>query len=158
MLDMEMCLDSLWMRIVKLALNAGSSKQGKAARAWVASNWVDANILQNKSTSCLQWSCKYLLDLLPIRSYVLPDLSTACGVRAFIKPMKTVRQVGRKLQLHNMASPCECKTVREEGYLFVGFKLTDLKIQRTSGGQEQSSGDVKPFAVENESSGVLFDI
>lgn len=38
MLDMEMCLDSRRTRMVKLALNAGSSKQGKAARACVASN------------------------------------------------------------------------------------------------------------------------
>lgn len=32
-------------RMVKLALKAGSSKQGKAPRANVASNWVDARIL-----------------------------------------------------------------------------------------------------------------
>lgn len=40
----------------------------------------------------------------------------------------------------------------------MGFKLTDVKIQRTSGGQEQSSGDVKPLAVENESSGVALNL
>lgn len=38
MLDMEMCLDSRRTRMVKLALNAGSSKQGKAALACVGSN------------------------------------------------------------------------------------------------------------------------
>ncbi len=51
MLDMEMCLDSRRTRMVKLALNAGSSKQGKAARACVASNWVDANILLGDKSS-----------------------------------------------------------------------------------------------------------
>lgn len=45
MFEMEMCLGSRRTRTEKLALKAGSSKQGKAARACVGSNWVDAKAL-----------------------------------------------------------------------------------------------------------------
>lgn len=45
MLDMAMWRGSRITRMVKLALKAGSSKQGKAARAKVASNCVDARTL-----------------------------------------------------------------------------------------------------------------
>lgn len=46
MLDMEMWRGSRIIRMVKLALKAGSSKQGKAARAKVASNCVEARTLK----------------------------------------------------------------------------------------------------------------
>lgn len=45
MLDMAMWRGSRIIRMVKLALKAGSSKQGKAARANVASNCVEARTL-----------------------------------------------------------------------------------------------------------------
>lgn len=45
MLEMAMWRGSRLIRIVKLALKAGSSKQGKAPRAKVASNCVDARTL-----------------------------------------------------------------------------------------------------------------
>lgn len=97
------------------------------------------------------------VDSLPV-SDVVPDISTACGVRAFIEPVETVRQVGGELQPHHMASPCKRQTIREESYLFMSFTLADLKIQRTIVAQEQSSGDVEPLAVEDESSGVQFNL
>lgn len=46
MLDMASWRGSRMILIVKLALKAGSSKQGKAARANVASNCVDARPLE----------------------------------------------------------------------------------------------------------------
>lgn len=46
MLDMAMWRGSRIIRMVKLALKAGSSKQGKAARANVASNCVEARTLR----------------------------------------------------------------------------------------------------------------
>lgn len=45
-LEMARCLGSLLILIEKLALKAGSSKQGKAILAAVGSNCVDASILK----------------------------------------------------------------------------------------------------------------
>lgn len=44
-LEMARCLGSLLILTEKLALKAGSSKQGKAIRAAVGSNCVDASTL-----------------------------------------------------------------------------------------------------------------
>lgn len=50
MLEMAMWRGSRTIRMVNFALKAGSSKQGKAARAKVASNWVEASTLKKSKT------------------------------------------------------------------------------------------------------------
>jgi hypothetical protein len=48
MLEMARCLGSLLILTEKLAFKAGSSKQGKAIRAAVGSNCVDASTLKSQ--------------------------------------------------------------------------------------------------------------
>lgn len=54
MLEMAMWRGSRMIRMVKLALKAGSSKQGKAPRAKVASNCVDAMALRDRQVKYTQ--------------------------------------------------------------------------------------------------------
>jgi hypothetical protein len=49
MFDIARKLPFLLMLISKVALKAGSSKQGKARRAFPGSNWVVASQLQEQS-------------------------------------------------------------------------------------------------------------
>lgn len=54
MLDREMYFGLLQIRMEKLALKLGSSKQGKAIRALVGSKWVEAKVLlKDKSAIAL---------------------------------------------------------------------------------------------------------
>lgn len=60
MLDMAMWRGSRVIRMVKLALKAGSSKQGKANRAKVASNCVEAMTLVVKIDGCKMACCTHI--------------------------------------------------------------------------------------------------
>lgn len=87
--------------MVNFALKAGSSKQGKAARAKVASNWVDARTLK-KANLVISWFHLQALSetFTWKRAAHSPDLPTAGAVAAFVEPMEAVGQVGGKPQQH----------------------------------------------------------
>lgn len=57
--------------------------------------------------------------------------------------------------MHQMVSFLKCEAISEECNLFIGFKLTDLKIPMMPGLKKLSFGDLKVLAVEDDGSGVL---
>lgn len=57
MLERAMCLDSLCILMVNLALKAGSSKHGNAMRAAVGSNCVEAKTLHKSEERRTCWHC-----------------------------------------------------------------------------------------------------
>lgn len=170
MLEMAMWRGSRMIRMVKLALKAGSSKHGKAPRAKVASNCVDAMALSEVKYIqhfCFQFHgfIHFHLDnprlgRISWRIYfvTLPDLPTAGTVAAFVETVKAVWQVCSKLQLDLILSALGENRLRQQSKLMETRVLQNPEGPDALRGQEHHVGYVHFFGMDNNCACVFFNI